>query len=208
MGRRAVRRPADQLRALRSDPLAFLDRLTFTTGRAAAFVGVTRRKLAYWTESGLVPASGEKKNGDHDSEGNGALLYDAEGLCRAMLIRQVRERGRGLRWAEREIRAHLGRRRPVRAAPEGCEPLSRGALQSLARRLEQCARTMRALVVGRRLGKEAANVARWLARMEAIGAHPCQGPDGRFEPSMSWLRRTEIFLDLLGDRLLAGQRRK
>jgi DNA-binding transcriptional MerR regulator len=187
-----------------------MDRLAFTTGRAAAFLGVTRRKLAYWTESGLVPAGEEKrkKNDSRKPEGNGGTVYNTEGLCRALLIMQVRERGRGLRWAGRQIRAHLARRRYLHAAHDGDGALSRDALGSLAQRLEQCARTMKALVVGRRLGDRAGNLACWLARMEALGAHPHEGSDGRFEPSASWARRTEIFLDLLEDRLSASQRRK
>jgi DNA-binding transcriptional MerR regulator len=93
------------------DPLALLQRLKLTTGKAAEFCGVSRRQLCYWTDIGLVSAiEEESEEDDGEKDAASRRVYDFSALYKIMLIKQVLARSKGLRRAAKEINDFLDQR--------------------------------------------------------------------------------------------------
>ena len=77
------------------EPSELLTGLKLTTGKAAQFAGVSRRRLCYWTDTGIVSSleGAEAEESDDSSRRS----YDFNALHRVLLIQQALESGIGLR---------------------------------------------------------------------------------------------------------------
>ena len=91
------------------EPAALLQQLKLTTGKAAQFCGVSRRRLCYWTDTGIV--SSIESEDEDDSDDAARRSYDFDALHRVLLIQQALKHTPGLRRAAREVEQHLAARR-------------------------------------------------------------------------------------------------
>jgi DNA-binding transcriptional MerR regulator len=139
------------------EPSELLKRLKLSTGKAAAFAGVSRRQLCYWTDTGIISPLDEedeedrgdapaatRRGGDDDPS---RRSYDFEALHRVLLIDQVMKHYPGLRRAAREVDQHLAaRQRRAEELASSIEQKREEFLTEQADRLETLATNVRELL--------------------------------------------------------------
>jgi DNA-binding transcriptional MerR regulator len=183
------------------DPLSVLSRLGLSSGKAAELCGVTRRQLSYWTTQGAVEPAGER-NGSRPR-------YGWESLARVLMLKQVRDQGRGVRRAKRVLEEFL--RRVSRPCEEWSPDERMEFLGRQAQRLEKAAEWLRGLAVAEQrsanggranaaLQDELARLACWMQRARQSWAGAVSRESGLLA-DIDACRRVALFADLLEIRI-------
>jgi DNA-binding transcriptional MerR regulator len=128
------------------EPSELLKRLKLSTGKAAAFAGVSRRQLCYWTDTGIIsPLDEEGEEGGDDDPSRRS--YDFEALHRVLLIDQAMKHYPGLRRAAREVDQYLAaRKRRAEDLASSIEQKREEFLTEQADRLETLGTSIRELL--------------------------------------------------------------
>ena len=126
------------------EPSELLKRLKLSTGKAAAFAGVSRRQLCYWTDTGIVSAV-DDGSGETDEDPS-RRTYDFEALHRVLLINQAMKQFPGLRRAAREVEQHVAtRKRRAEELASSIEQKREEFLTEQAEKMESLAASIRDL---------------------------------------------------------------
>jgi DNA-binding transcriptional MerR regulator len=128
------------------EPSGLLKRLKLSTGKAAAFAGVSRRQLCYWTDTGIISPLDEDGDEDGDEDPS-RRSYDFEALHRVLLIDQAMKQQPGLRRAAREVDQYLSaRKRRAEDLASSIEQKREEFLTEQADRLEALGTRLRELL--------------------------------------------------------------
>lgn len=187
------------------DPLGLLGRLGLSSGKAARLCGVTRRQLSYWAAQGAIELNGVRKSA--------RPRYGWDCLARVLLLKQVRDQGRGVRRAKRAMQEFL---RPERWPSEEWSAEQRMQfLGQQAQRLQAAAKRLRYLTLQKRRGdggqgcarleEDLAALAGWLQRARQ-GWASALGRENGFLADIDTCRRVALFADLLEARIAAALR--
>jgi len=124
------------------DPLNILNRLALSTGKAARLCGVTRRQLGYWLAQGALGGS-VLQNG-------GRARYGWPSLARILALKQIRDRGSGVRRAK-QVLGQIAQT-AVMPSDDWTQAQRMDFLAHQAQRLEAVGARMRALALNGRTG--------------------------------------------------------
>lgn len=188
------------------DPLSLLGRLGLSSGKAARLCGITRRQLSYWAAQGAIELQGRN---------DGARpRFGWESLARILLLKQVRDQGRGVRRAKKAMQEFLHHGRWP--ADEWSVEQRMEFLRRQAERLQAAATRMRELALQQQGGDggeqdadlqcEIATLAVWLQRARQ-GWAAAIGRENGFLADIDTCRRVALFADLLEFRIAAALRR-